>query len=121
MKPTRKIILQGLEIQASVGMLDHERLARQPLIIDAEFITDASKTVDDSNIDTVLDYRQLRASIINDVAQHHTDLLETLTQRCLENIMANFADVITATIRICKPQAFEDIQAVCVEQTSTRA
>lgn len=117
---TRKIYINGLHINASVGMLDHERLARQPLLVYGEFETDASIPVDDKNIDTVLDYRQLRSSLINDIANAHTDLLETLSERCLQTIMNDFASVSYAKIRICKPQAFDDIDAVCVEQTAKR-
>lgn len=116
MQKTRKIYLQGLEIQASVGMLEHERQAYQPLIVDAEFITDASPTIDDNDINTVLDYRTLRLALINDITNQHTDLLETLVDRCLNTIRTDFPAVLSAKIRICKPQAFEDCQAVCVEQ-----
>lgn len=118
---TRKIYIDGLHINASVGMLEHERLARQPLIIYGEFETDASTPIDDKNIDTVLDYRQLRSALINDIANAHTDLLETLTERCLSTIMRDFDMVSYAKIRICKPQAFDDIDAVCIEQTARRS
>lgn len=117
---TRKILINGLHINASVGMLDHERLARQPLVIYGEFDTDATVPVVDSDIDTVLDYRQLRTTLINHIANAHTDLLETLVERCLATIMRDFEMVLHAKIRICKLQAFDDIDAVCVEQTASR-
>lgn len=113
---TRKILLQGLQIQASVGMLEHERQASQLLVVDAEFITDASQAIDDADINTVLDYRLLRESLIKDIGSNHTDLLETLVERCLLSIKANFPLVLSAKVRICKPQAFADCAAVCVEQ-----
>lgn len=120
MSDTRRIILDGLTVQASVGMLAHEREHAQPLIIHAEFDTDASQPVDDADIGTVLDYRQLRSVLIAEATRHHTDLLETLVDRTLTRILHDFPDVRRATVRICKPEAFADCAAVCIEQSRAR-
>lgn len=119
-KKTRSIYINALQVNASIGMLDHERLNQQPLMVYAEFKTDASTPIDDKNIDTVLDYRLLRAALIDDITNAHTDLLETLVERCLNTVMAKFKTVLHAKIKICKPQAFADIDAVCVEQSIQR-
>lgn len=119
-KKTRTIYIKGLQLNASIGMLDHERINRQPLILDGTFETDASTPVDDKNIDTVLDYRLLRSALINDIEKAHTDLLETLVERCLNTVLNTFSTVLNARIRICKPQAFEDIDAICIEQSASR-
>ncbi len=117
---TRRIILDDLRVSASIGMLDHERTARQPLHIHAEFDTDASGPVDDTNLDSVLDYRLLRDALVHETTRQHTDLLETLVDRTLNRILQDFPTVLKAQIRICKPQAFEDCAAVCIEQTRAR-
>ncbi|CAM5782683.1 dihydroneopterin aldolase [Castellaniella caeni] len=117
---TRRIILDDLRVSASIGMLDHERQARQALRIHAEFDTDASRRVDDHDIGTVLDYRLLRAALIEEATQAHTDLLETLVDRTLARILRDFPTVLHARIRICKPQAFEDCAAVCIEQARSQ-
>lgn len=119
--PTRRIILDDLQVTASIGMLDHERQARQPVHIYAEFDTDATQAVDDTDISTVLDYRQLRQVLIDEATQAHTDLLETLVARSLSRVLQDFPSVLSARIRICKPQAFEDCAAVCIEQAYSRA
>lgn len=117
---TRRVILRALTVQASVGMLSHERRQRQPLILDAWFDTDASQPVQDDDIRSVLDYRLLREALIHELTQAHTDLLETLVQRCLQRILTDFPSVGHARIRLCKPQAFDDCAAVCIEQTAQR-
>lgn len=117
---TRRIILDDLRVSASIGMLDHERTARQPLRIQAEFDTDASRPVDDADIGTVLDYRLLRDALVQEAVQAHTDLLETLVDRSLTRILRDFPDVLHVRLRICKPQAFDDCAAVCIEQSRSR-
>ncbi|CAM5199849.1 Dihydroneopterin aldolase OS=Castellaniella defragrans OX=75697 GN=HNR28_002550 PE=4 SV=1 [Castellaniella defragrans] len=118
---TRRILLQGLRMQASIGMLDHERQHPQPLIVHADFETDATQAVDDHDIGSVLDYRQLRAALIAVATHEHIDLLETLVDRALARILQDFPTVRRATLRICKPQAFEDCDAVCIEQSRSRS
>jgi len=118
---TRRVILDDLQVSASIGMLGHERTARQPLRIHAEFDTDASRPVDDADIGSVLDYRLLRNALIQETAGAHTDLLETLVDRALTRILRDFPDVLRVRLRICKPQAFDDCAAVCIEQSRSRA
>lgn len=118
---TRRVILDDLAVSASIGMLDHERTARQALRIYAEFDTDASRPVDDADIGSVLDYRLLREALIQEATQAHTDLLETLVDRSLVRVLHDFPAVLRARIRICKPQAFPDCAAVCIEQSRSRA
>jgi dihydroneopterin aldolase len=118
---TRRILIDDLRVSASIGMLDHERQARQPLHIHAEFETDASCPVDDADIGTVLDYRLLREALIHEACDTHIDLLETLVDRSLARILKDFPTVLRARIRICKPQAFDDCAAVCIEQSRSRA
>lgn len=114
---TRCIILQALTVQASVGVLAHERAQRQPLVLDAWLTTDASQPVQDHDIRSVLDYRLVRQALIDELTHAHTDLLETLVQRCLQRILADFPLVLEARIRLCKPHAFPDCAGVCIEQT----
>ena len=76
--------------------------------------------MDDHDITTVLDYRQLREALIDEATRGHTDLLETLVDRTLTRVLRDFPDIRRATLRICKPQAFEDCDAVCVEQSRGR-
>ncbi|MFV0282441.1 MAG: dihydroneopterin aldolase [Castellaniella sp.] len=115
----RRVILDDLRVRVSIGMLDHERRTPQPLTIRAEFETEAMQPVDDTDIGTVLDYRLLRAALIEEATRTHTDLLETLVDRSLARILRDFPRVLGVKIRICKPQVFDDC-VVCVEQARHR-
>ncbi len=113
---TRRIIIQQLSVQASIGVLEHERRTPQAIIIDASFDCAITKTLNDNDINSVLDYRTLHSLIVKHATSGHIDLLETLLERCLNDIKQRFPEVCAATLRICKPQAFADCSAVCLEQ-----
>lgn len=114
---TRRIVFEGLQLQARIGMLDHERLAPQAIIISAEFETDVIGPVDDQDISSILDYRDLRQALIDEASREHIDLLESLVDRCLTRIMQQFPEIRRARIRIGKPEAFTDCDMVAIEQT----
>lgn len=118
--PTRRIFFTQLALDARIGILEHELRATQPLHIDAEFDVDVSHEVHDQDIHTVLDYRQLRSAIVDECTRAHVNLLETLSERVVDRILAEFAEVIFVKIRISKPSAFSDCAAVGIELQRSR-
>ena len=117
---TRRIFINNLVVQASIGMLDHELVHRQPLHIDAEFDTTITQDVQDEDIGTVLDYRQLREALIEASTIEHTNLLETLVERLADRIQNDFPTVERVKIRASKPEAFADCDAVGIEIERSR-
>ncbi|MFM2119550.1 MAG: hypothetical protein RL722_1018, partial [Pseudomonadota bacterium] len=105
--PPRLLRLQGLEIQASIGWLDHEHAARQAIRLDAELRLE-SRPLPDDDLAHVLDYRQVRELLIATCAQEgHTRLLETLVERCAQRLM-RLPGVLGVRLSITKPDIFED-------------
>ncbi len=117
---TRRIFFNQLALDARIGMLEHELNATQPLHIDAEFDVDVTQDVHDHNIQTVLDYRLLRNALVDECTSGHVHLLETLSERLISRILAEFPEVSSAKIRIGKPNAFPDCAAVGIEVQRTR-
>lgn len=113
--PTRRIFISGLALDARIGILEHERRATQPLHIDAEFDIDITRSVDDHDIQSVLDYRSLREAIVHECTQAHFNLIETLSEQVAARLLAEFPEVRTLRLRISKPMAFSDCNAVGVE------
>ncbi|MDP0971855.1 dihydroneopterin aldolase, partial [Klebsiella pneumoniae] len=64
----RQVIhLQGLRFKANLGLLDVERSGPQPIQVDAEINLGALPIVArDADIGRVLDYRRVRAAIIDE-------------------------------------------------------
>ena len=117
---TRRIFINNLVVQASIGMLDHELIHRQPLHIDAEFDTPITQDVKDQDIGTVLDYRLLREALIEVSGTEHTNLLETLVERLAERILNQFPSVERVKIRASKSEAFTDCDCVGIEIERSR-
>lgn len=112
---TRRVFFSQLALDARIGILEHELRATQPLHIDAEFDVDVAEPVNDQNIQTVLDYRQLRHAMVDECTRAHVNLLETLCERVVARILAEFPAVRQVKIRISKPSAFSDCAAVGIE------
>jgi dihydroneopterin aldolase len=118
--PTRRVIISGLALDARIGILEHERRATQPLHVDAEFDIDVKRPVDDLDIHSVLDYRHLREAIIAECTRQHVHLLETLIEQVAQRLLDGFPEVRALRLRISKPMAFSDCQAVGVEMQAAR-
>lgn len=111
----RRIFFDKLTIDARIGILEHELCATQPIYVDAEFDTVVSQQTDDTQIDTVLDYRQLRQTIIDCCLARHVNLLETLIEQTANTLLQKFPAVQRVRLRISKPAAFTDCDAVGIE------
>lgn len=109
---TRQIFIKNLVVPAYIGILEHEIAAVQSLHVDAEFDTLFSVLPDDQDITSVLDYRLLREAIIDEITRAHTHLLETLIERLAARIYQDFPTVQRVKIRLSKPAAFDDCDAV---------
>ncbi len=118
--PTRKIIFSRIALDASIGILEHERIATQPIHIDAQIEVDVTKPVVDDDIHSVLDYRTLHDLIVRECTQGHVNLLETLTDNVATCLLGAFPETREVTVRITKPSAFADSAGVAIEVCKTR-
>lgn len=112
---TRRIIFNRIALDASIGILDHERRATQPIHVDAEIEVRVNQPVNDEDIHSVLDYRTLHSLIIKQCTDGHVNLLETLTENVADQLLAAFEDTREVRVRITKPSAFADCAGVAIE------
>ncbi len=113
--PTRRIFFSRISLDASIGILDHERTSTQPLHIDAEMEVDIACKVDDNDIHSVLDYRALRELIVRQCTSGHVNLLESLIEQLARRLLSDFPAIRMVKLRISKPMAFSDCAAVGIE------
>jgi dihydroneopterin aldolase len=118
--PTRRIIFSRIALDASIGILEHEKIATQPIHIDAEIEVDVTRTVDDADINSVLDYRALHKAIVTECTTGHVNLLETLTDNVARSLLRTFPETREVTVRITKPSAFADSAGVAIEVSKQR-
>jgi dihydroneopterin aldolase len=109
----KAIYLEGLEVQASIGVLSRERANKQKVVIDIAVAVDPRPHEKDS-IDAVLDYRLLREAAVRRIDAGHIALQETLAED-LAAFLLTLPRVHAVHIRIGKPSAFLDCERVGCE------
>ena len=107
----RRFILQGLEARASIGIYDHERVAPQRIIIDAELCLDLKTEPLDDQIESAINYDIIRETILNIVSARHYDLQETLA-RNLFDALQTLDGVRSVRVRTSKPDAYSDCEMI---------
>ena len=97
------VFVDGLELEVSLGVLEHERRHRQPLVLDIELTLDGTAPVE-GKLASVYDYRAPVEFARRLAAAGHVDLVEVFVDRlaalCLED-----ARVRRVRIRAVKPRA----------------
>src|SRR3954447_25001319 len=108
--------LTGLRFDANLGILDHEKQAPQPILVDAELNLGPQPLMPrDDDIGHVLDYRKVRRIIIDECTAEHVNLLESLIGKLARRLM-QLPGVIGVRVRIAKLEIFEDCEvAIRVE------
>ena len=110
------VFVRGLEIQAGIGVYDHEHGRLQPLIIDVTL--ELAPAVVESLADTV-NYEDVAAAARAIVADGHVGLVEKFAERlavaCLDD-----ARVRRVTVRVEKPTALEAAKAAGCEVVLAR-
>lgn len=117
---TQKIFFNRLRLDARIGILEHELRATQIIYIDAELDVKTTREADDHDINTVLDYRKIREAIIEESTRTHVHLVEVLGKIITERLLNDFPEVSQVKLRISKPAAFSDCDAVGIEFVATR-
>ena len=113
---TQILTLTGLRFDASLGILESEKTAPQPIQVDAELNLGAQPLMpSDDEINHVLDYRKVRQIIINECTDKHVNLLETLIGKLAHRLM-QLPGVLGVRVKIAKLEIFDDCEvAIRVE------
>ncbi|CCG18269.1 dihydroneopterin aldolase [Taylorella equigenitalis] len=116
-----KIFFNKLKIDAKIGILEHELRATQIIEVDVVLDILTPSAVDDKNIKTVLDYRKIRDIIREESVRQHVHLVETLLLTISARLYKEFDVIEAIDLKIGKPAAFSDSDAVGVQLISTRS
>ena len=113
---TRILQLTGLRFNASVGILEHEKIEPQPIQVDAELHLGTQPLLPrDDDIHHVLDYRKVRQIIISECTAEHVNLLESLIGK-LAHRLISLPGVQGVRVKIAKLEIFDDCEvAIRVE------
>ena len=104
------LTLAGLRFDANLGILESEKLAPQPIQVDAELSLGTQPLLPhDDDINHVLDYRKVRQIIISECTAEHVNLLETLIGKLAHRLM-QLPGVLGVRVKIAKLEIFEDCE-----------
>ena len=115
MIPAHKIFFNRLRLDARIGILEHELRATQIIYIDVELDVQPKQKANDLDIRSVLDYRKIREAIIEETSRTHVHLVEVLGDTITTRLLKDFPEVSQVKLRISKPAAFSDCDAVGIE------
>jgi dihydroneopterin aldolase len=116
-KGNQTLNLTGLRFNASLGLLDHEKDAPQPILVDAELNMGSQPLLPrDDEILHVLDYRKVRAIIIEECTAQHVNLLETMIGKLCKRLM-ELPGVLGVRVRIAKLEIFDDCEVAIRMET----
>ena len=108
-----KVFIEGLEIEALIGIYDWERRIRQVLRFDLEMAFDNRVPAASDDIGDTLDYKAVSKRLVAFVSASSFGLVETLAERCAAIVIEEF-NVPWLRLRLSKPGAVRGAQSVGV-------
>lgn len=102
---TDAIHIEGLRVDALVGVHPHERRGRQPLLFDLELGFDARVAAASDEVADALDYAQVCEAVRAHVAGRGDQLLETLLESLADLLLERFPAARRLRVRVHKPEA----------------
>ena len=105
----RKILINNLIIQASIGVSEHEKQNQQKIIVNVELLLSNNSEPKHDNIEATQDYSQFRKCLIDIIQSQHFQLLEVLVEKIHSTLMIN-SYVLGAKVNISKPNIFQDCE-----------
>lgn len=115
-----KVFIEGLEIEALIGIYDWERRIRQTLVFDLEMSFDNRVPAASDDIADTLDYKAVSKRLIEYVGASDFGLVETLAERCAAIVLDEFG-VSQVRLKLSKPGAVRGAKAVGVMIQRERA
>lgn len=107
------VFIEGLEIEAVIGIYDWEREIRQPLVFDLDMAFDNTVPAASDAIEHALDYAAVCARITAFVADSRFGLVETLAERVAAIVIGEFG-VRRVALTLTKPGAIRNARGVGV-------
>ncbi len=111
-----RILVENLTLQARIGILPEERTTPQRLCVSLRIASSVSRSVERRSF---LCYKELVEEITDLISQGHIDLLEDLAERLATLCFAR-PQALSVWMRLSKPDALADAEAVGIETTFER-
>lgn len=114
------IHIEGLRVDALVGVYAHEREGTQPLLFDLTLAFDNRTPAASDDVADALDYAAVCEAVRAHVAARRDQLLETLLESLAARVLAQFPQARELRIRVHKPEAARALGCAGVGVSITR-
>lgn len=118
MAEIRRIFLRNFAVEASIGIHDFERAARQRVLVNVELTVSASAWGQGDDIRSVLDYDFIRRGVAALAADRHFNLQETFCAAIAA--LVDRPEVAALRVSTEKTEVYPDCDGVGYEITRTR-
>ena len=119
-KPSMRIFVEGLLIQANIGVHPHEYEGTQPIIMDISLDMGPMPAPSEDRLHETLDYGMVAEKAEEITLEAHVQLVETLADRIANWALSTDPRVQAISVKISKPQALLKADAAGVEIYRTR-
>lgn len=107
------IFIEGLEVDARVGVYSWEKAIKQKLVIDIELHWDTCKAFKTDELEYALDYFSISQRVTGFIETTHFNLIETLAEKIAEIVRDEFG-VPWLRLKLSKPGAVRGAKNVGV-------
>ena len=111
---TRHVFVRDLQVMATVGVLEHEKLAPQKLIISVDLTVRESRNGLEDQLENVVCYGNVVDNIKSIIARGHVNLIETLAELIAASALED-RRVLATRVRIEKPDIIPECSSVGIE------
>lgn len=106
-----KVFIDGLQVDAIIGVFDWEKQVHQPLIFDLAMAWDIRMAAATDDLVHALNYQAVTEFVERFVREQHFQLLESLLERLAEQLRHEFG-MPWISIRVTKPAVVPQALAV---------
>lgn len=117
--PVDVVFIEGLTVDALIGIYDWERRVRQPLVFDVEMDFDNRVPAASDAIEDTLNYKAVSQRIVEVVQASSYGLVEALAEEVARVVLAEF-NVARIALKLSKPGAVRGARSVGVRIVRTR-
>ncbi len=97
--------LKGLRVECIIGVYEHERQKKQPVIVDVELDYDFAAAAASDAIADAVDYAHVADAIAELAERRGFQLIETMAEATAGMLLARLTAVQTVRLEIRKPEA----------------
>lgn len=107
-----KVIIEGLRVNAVIGVFDWERQILQPVLVDLELGCDISRAAQTDHIHDAVNYKAVCDEVSQLIIDTKAQLIERLAELIAQHVLAEYKTVQHIKVTVRKPTAITNTTAV---------